>query len=227
VESTRARRLVIALGGSMALFALLPMVSAGAAAGDRTAAGADWDQPPSRVTGRYMVVPGHDDIPGLGRIVRYQVEVEGGLGVQPGEFASAVHRILNDPLGWGHGGRTIRFVRVDRGPVDVRVSLSSPAFTDRQCAPLRTYGKVSCFNRRRAVINSDRWLHGSPTYGEHLADYRTYVISHEVGHSLGHQHVHCPQRGAPAPVMMQQTKSLEGCRPNWLPYGGGPATARG
>jgi hypothetical protein len=177
--------------------------------------------------GRYLVVPGSADTPGTGRSVRYSVEIERGLSEPPELFARWVHRILNDPLGWGQGGRTIRFVRVDSGPVDVRVSLSSPALTDRECAPLQTYGRVSCYNHGRAVINADRWLQGSPTYGGDLRDYRFYVISHEVGHSLGHHHVHCPYPGAPAPVMEQQTKSLEGCRPNWLPYGGGTATARG
>jgi hypothetical protein len=176
---------------------------------------------------RYLMVPGSADAPGLGRVVRYSVEIERGLSVSPELFAAWVHRILNDPLGWGRGGRTIRFVRVDSDPVDVRVSLSTPALTDRECAPLRTYGQVSCYNHGRAVINADRWLQGSPTYGPDLRDYRFYLISHEVGHSLGHHHVHCPYPGAPAPVMEQQTKSLEGCRPNWLPYGGGPATALG
>ena len=62
-----------------------------------------------------------------------------------------VARILNSPRGWGQGGRALRFVRVDHGPVDFRVSLSSPRLTDAQCAPLRTYAKVSCFNGTRAV----------------------------------------------------------------------------
>lgn len=181
-----------------------------------------------RPTGKYLVAPGRDEVPGLGRVIRYEVQVEGGLPVQPADFAADVARILNDPLGWGHGGTTIRFQRVDHGHVDLRVSLSSPRMTDRQCAPLRTNGKVSCYNgRHRAVINADRWLKGSPTYGQDLADYRSYLISHEVGHSLGHHHVHCTHRGAPAPVMVQQTKSLEGCKPNWLPYAGGEDTAKG
>jgi Protein of unknown function (DUF3152) len=181
----------------------------------------------ARTTGRYFVVPGSANSPGLGRVVLYTVEVEGGLPVPPAQFAAEVHRILNSPLGWGQGGRTMRFVRVQDGPVDVRVSLSSPALTDRECAPLQTEGQVSCFNHGRAVINAERWLYGAPTYGTDLRDYRSYLISHEVGHSLGHHHVHCPHPGAPAPVMEQQTKSLEGCRPNWLPYRGGAATARG
>jgi hypothetical protein len=153
--------------------------------------------------------------------------VERGLPVRPDEFAVAVAGILNAPLGWGHGGRTIRFIRVDRGPVNVRVVLSSPYLTDRQCRPLRTYGRVSCFNGRRAVINSDRWLYGSPTYHGDLTGYQEYLINHEVGHSLGKQHVRCVRRGAPAPVMVQQTKSLEGCAPNPWPYVAGKATARG
>lgn len=181
----------------------------------------------ARTTGRYLIAPGTDPAAGVGRIIRYSVEVEQGLSVDADMFAVYVGRILNDPLGWGQGGRTLRFVRVSSGRVNLRVSLSSPALTDKECAPLQTDSAVSCFQRGRAVINSDRWLHGSPTYGHDLRHYRFEVINHEVGHALGHHHVHCPYPGAPAPVMVQQTKSLEGCRPNWLPYGAGPATARG
>jgi hypothetical protein len=157
---------------------------------------------------------------GKGDVVRYMVEMEEGLPFDLDEFAAEVHRILNAPGGWGHGGRKLRFVRVDSGAARFRVALSSPALTDRQCAPLRTYGRVSCFNGIRSVINAERWAHGAPTYRRNLAGYREYVISHEVGHALGKDHVGCPRHGEPAPVMVQQTKSLEGCVANPWPFPG-------
>jgi hypothetical protein len=170
-------------------------------------------EPPDAGDGRYAVVLGVSAPPsGSGEVVRYLVEVEEGLPFEPDAFAAAVHRILNDYRGWGP-----RFERVDGGQVRFRVALSSPTLTDEQCAPLRTRGEVSCWNGGRAVINALRWGTGAKTYGDDIRSYREYLVSHEVGHALGHGHVSCPGPGEPAPVMVQQTYSLEGCEPNPWP----------
>ncbi|GIH25079.1 hypothetical protein Aph01nite_33890 [Acrocarpospora phusangensis] len=168
---------------------------------------------PYRADGRYSVAPGTGKArKGGGEEIRYMVEVERGLPFEAREFAEEVHRILNDERGWG------RFKRVTSGPVRFSVALSSPRTTNVQCLPLQTGGELSCWNGRRAVINAVRWAEGSPNYGRDLASYREYVISHEVGHGLGHGHVGCPGKGKPAPVMMQQTKSLASCKPNPWPH---------
>ncbi|MFG1695172.1 DUF3152 domain-containing protein [Nonomuraea sp. NPDC049309] len=168
---------------------------------------------PHSASGRYAVVPGSDRARrGRGALVRYLVEVERGLPFDPLTFAAEVHRTLNDIRGWA------RFQRVDHGPVRVRVALSSPRMTIRQCLPLRTGGELSCWNGRRSVINALRWAKGVPQYDGDLVAYRRYLISHEVGHALGHGHRPCPGPGRLAPVMTQQSKSLGGCRPNPWPY---------
>jgi hypothetical protein len=101
------------------------------------------------------------------------------------------------------------------------VTLASPATTNRLCYPLRTVGIYSCFNGTRPVINDWRWRHGASTYAGRLSAYRTYVVSHEVGHALGYRlhRATCLASGL-APVMMQQTKWLLGCRRNPWPYPG-------
>lgn len=166
---------------------------------------------PYAASGRYRVAPGRSGPrAGGGPVLRYLVEVERGLPFDAVDFAAQVHRTLNDRRGWG------RFQRVDHGPVLLRVALTSPALTNRLCRPLRTGGELSCWSEGRSVINALRWASGVPHYST-LAAYREYVISHEVGHGLGHDHRPCPGRGRRAPVMLQQTKSLYGCRQNSWP----------
>ncbi|MEV4165955.1 DUF3152 domain-containing protein [Nonomuraea dietziae] len=174
---------------------------------------------PRRGSGRYAVVGGRAaPRRGGGPLVRYLVEVEKGLPFDGEEFAADVHATLNDPRGWG------RFLRVDHGPARLSVALTSPFTTDRECWPLRTGGELSCWNGRRSVINARRWARGVAQYRGDLEGYRHYLVNHEVGHGLGHHHVGCPGRGMPAPVMVQQSKSLERCLPNPWPF---PASGSG
>ena len=64
-------------------------------------------------------------------------------------------------------------------------------------------------------INAHRWT-GGPVVRQarSLDDYRQYVVSHEMGHVLGFDHVACPGDGQAAPIMMQQTLGVGSCAPN-------------
>lgn len=170
----------------------------------------------ARGDGRLAVVPGTGAVAGDGRLRTYVVEVEGGLGLDPVAFAEDVEQVLADPRSWIGGGGALR--RVDGGPADLRVALASPRTTDGLCAPLRTNGRYSCAQGERAVLNAARWLTGAAAYGDRIEDYRAYLVNHEVGHALGERHAACPGRGAVAPVMLQQTKGLDGCLPGPWPY---------
>ncbi|KGN40527.1 DUF3152 domain-containing protein, partial [Knoellia aerolata] len=158
------------------------------------------------------------------RTVRVGLQVERGAGVDVAEAARVVSATLGDPRGWQtHDAVRFRVVppeAVAAGDVDITIVLASPSLTDELCAPLRTRGKVSCFNVGKVVLNVRRWMQGVPGYGTDLAAYRQYMVNHEVGHGLYHGHVECPRVGAVAPVMLQQSKGLDGCRPNPWPTSG-------
>ena len=96
--------------------------------------------------------------------------------------------------------------------------LASPQTSAALCRPLVTRGTLSCAQGSTAILTLYRWVRGTADYAGDRTAYRRYLVNHEVGHVLGQGHVGCPSRGALAPVMMQQTKGLRGCRPNAWPY---------
>jgi hypothetical protein len=180
---------------------------------------------PQKGDGKLHVVP-VSSVPNnvSGRLVRYTVEIEGGLGVDDAEVAATVQSVLLDPKGWqkvdGVRFESVTPAQAKAGAhVDIRVTLASPALTDKLCAPMRTLSQVSCWNGERSVLNFRRWALGDDSYGPDVPRYRVYQINHEVGHGLGHQHRSCPGKGKRSPVMVQQTLDLGGCKP-W-PYPSG------
>ncbi|MDQ3476304.1 MAG: DUF3152 domain-containing protein [Actinomycetota bacterium] len=173
-----------------------------------------------RGSGQLTVVAGSSPVYGNGPLQRFIVEVEDGINVAGIGFAAAVEGTLADPRSWGAGGE-MSFQRVDGGDYDFRVSLVSPLNVESFCPGVGTGGYTSCRYGERAVINLARWETAVPDYEGDVATYRHYVVNHEVGHALDNGHVPCPGPGELAPVMQQQTLSLDGCARNGWPYPNG------
>lgn len=167
-------------------------------------------------TGRFTVAVGESARVGSGRLVRYTVEVEGGLPFDPTDVARDVDATLADPRSWiASGNHAFQRTSADG---DVRILLATPSTTDELCRPLRTRGEVSCHNGALVVLNARRWAVGIEAYGDDSTAYRQYVVNHEMGHAIGYGHTPCPRPGLPAPVMLQQTYGLDGCVPNPWPF---------
>ncbi|MER7723993.1 DUF3152 domain-containing protein [Streptomyces sp. NPDC096323] len=182
--------------------------------------------PKLTASGKFETVAGTAKAPGKGHKYRYRIDVEHGLGLDSALFARAVQETLNDERSWAHDG-DMTFERISTGKPDFVVTLASPGTTGEWCkkSGLDTLeDNVSCDSAatERVMINAYRWAQGSSTFGpDKLFAYRQMLINHEVGHRLGHNHVSCGTKGALAPVMQQQTKSLDidgiKCRPNpWV-----------
>ncbi|WP_369056342.1 DUF3152 domain-containing protein [Kineococcus terrestris] len=184
-----------------------------------TAAGVLSREVPPSGSGELSTVPGSVPAPPSARVRTLRVEVERDLldaGLVDGaRFADFALATLNDPRGWGAGG-ALSFERTD-GDAEFRLVLATPETSARLCAPLQTFGRLSCRNGDAAVLTDLRWVEGIPDYGEDRTGYRQYLVSHEVGHLLGHGHEPNPGPGRPAPVMMQQSKGLDGALPNPWP----------
>jgi hypothetical protein len=138
--------------------------------------------------------------------MRYTTVVDRGVSYAPRQFAEEVDIYLADPDGWG-----IPFVRSSSKP-DMVIHLTPvSALPGLGCDTT-----LSCaeFKGRHVHLNADRWLHGAPKSRLPLEEYRQYMVTHEVGHILGHEHQRCPGRGVPAPIMVQQTRGIGVCTPN-------------
>ena len=166
--------------------------------------------------GTFAVAEGTGHVVGTGPLRTYTVEVETATGVEVEEFAAVVEDTLGDPRSWIADG-SVSLQRVPSGG-SARIVLATPGTTDSLCAPLRTNGIYSCGQGSTATVNLDRWQTGIDEWPGPLEEYRHYVINHEFGHVLGHGHVPCPAPGQFAPVMMQQSKGLDGCVPNGWPH---------
>lgn len=140
--------------------------------------------------------------------VRYRTSVDSDVKYDPKKFREEIAIYLADPDGWAQWHE---FVYAPHGSAKL-IRLCKPS-------TLKTEGckddSLSCavLGGNMIWLNADRWLHGSAASKLSLEEYRQYMVSHEMGHSLGHEHAKCPGHG-PAPIMMQQTLGIGSCSPN-------------
>lgn len=154
----------------------------------------------------------------------YRIATRGTIVASTQEFARLAAETYAHPLGWRSAGIAMR--RVATGGSFTLVLADAEEMTSFGSACDRAW---SCRVGRYVVINQTRWLHASATWnraGLSLRAYRDLVVNHETGHWLGHPHAGCGGAGWPAPVMMQQSKGLDGCRFNPWPLPGERWTTR-
>ncbi|MGV0394267.1 DUF3152 domain-containing protein [Corynebacterium riegelii] len=169
-------------------------------------------------TGNFTVIGQPGAAGGVGEelTVRYVVEVEEGIDTAlyggPDAVSAMVDSTLLDPRSWTNDPRfRLEHVAPEDNPT-LRIRLASVNTTRELCGGelgLETSCRTRITGEDTVVINESRWVRGAAPFEGDLGSYRQYVINHEVGHALGFaRHEQCPADGALAPIMMQQTLSL-------------------
>lgn len=128
----------------------------------------------------------------------------------PSQIEFYIVAYLNDPDGWSKKGYFFEPVNQNH---HVLIRLVSPSVIEKQCGLPKD---LSCaeLGGKHMYLNADRWFHGSKESKLDLENYRQYMVSHEIGHILGHDHEQCPCVGCKAPIMLQQTLGIGKCIPN-------------
>ena len=168
------------------------------------------------------------------RCFYYNTTVEDGVQEDAVGFDQAVRLILQRPGGWDQWGFSFRPIYADAaGVADIRKRMKQ-FLTIQLCsnATIARFGpdfdgmSVADCSQHFIRINVDRWRGGPKPKDASmsLADYRQYVVLHEVGHILSQcSHTHHQTQCAPdgrAPIMMQQTNGVGACKWNPWPVAG-------
>lgn len=152
---------------------------------------------------------------GRDRAITYVVEVEDGVDTSgyggDAAVSAMIDATLRNPKSWtADPAFSFQHVAPDQNPT-LRIQLASIATTHETCGN-EVRMETSCYTPlgNRVVLNESRWVRGAVTAQGDIGSYRQYLINHEVGHSLGYaEHAVCPKSGELAPIMMQQTLSLD------------------
>ena len=153
-------------------------------------------------------------------IRRYRISTRGDLSQSElSEAQEIIKNVLNDPRGWKQYGYSFEDL-TDNPTATGKDILTVYFYTNKNM--IKKYPDLAGLSAydisyNKIYFNIDNWNNGGvdPFSGNDPIDrYRTYVINHEFGHSLGLDHIRPKNRkGKKGSIMMQMTKGLEHIAP--------------
>lgn len=143
----------------------------------------------------------------------YLVRVETSTRLKAEATGKRVGQVLNDPRSWGGDG-SVRFAQVSQvDKAAFTITLAAAPTITKSC------GKPSvgvCVADQGIWVDAAWWKTGPASFDE-PNQWQAYLVNHAVGRYLGQAKARCPGSKRLAPVMMDQSGNLKGCRANpWV-----------
>ena len=185
---------------------------------------ADYPEPAVAAPSSMFATPDFTVKRTIAQTVKYQIAVTGSVQTNLDDFKRQVQETLNDDRGWKRLG--VQFEYTQSGGA-FTVVLAEASLVPSFGPPCDSVWNCNVGNN--VVINQDRWLLATDPWnaaGGTIRNYRHMAINHELGHWLGHDHAGCSGAGQAAPVMMQQSMDLKGCKFNPWPLDSEVTSAR-
>jgi hypothetical protein len=153
--------------------------------------------------------------------MNYTIFIDPKYKLKKYKIINKILDVIHDRRGWKKLGYKFNYIEYeDYLENNIKLDFIIMFKTNYEINNICHFDGQSCADtlKNEIYINIENWKKGSSKSKLSLDDYRNMVITHEIGHILGRDHVKPGKKNTKISVMAQQTLlGIGDCKPNCWP----------